>query len=162
MTHQNLWAPWRSQYVGGAREPGCVFCNAAAAPDDPERLVVAVEGEVFALLNRFPYNAGHAMIVPKRHVAAIEELSENETAQLWRLMVRVKAALGELFRPDGFNLGMNLGQAAGAGIAAHLHLHVVPRWVGDTNFMASTDDVRVVSTALGDTHGALRRLLATP
>lgn len=162
MDNRNLWAPWRSQYVGGAREPGCVFCLASASPADDERLVVGGGTHAFAMLNRFPYTSGHAMIAPRRHVADVAELDAAESAEMWRLAVEIKRALTAIMKPDGFNIGMNLGCAAGAGIADHIHLHVVPRWVGDSNFMPVLGDVRVISTHLKDTLAALRQETGLP
>lgn len=162
MDNRNLWAPWRSQYVGGAREPGCVFCLASASPADDERLVVGGGAHAFAMLNRFPYTSGHAMVAPRRHVADVAELDAAESAEMWRLAVEIKRALTAIYRPDGFNIGMNLGCAAGAGIADHIHLHVVPRWVGDSNFMPVLGDVRVISTHLKDTLAALRQETGLP
>lgn len=162
MENRNLWAPWRSQYVGGAREPGCVFCLAAANPGDDEKLVAGGGAHAFVMLNRFPYTSGHAMIAPRRHVADVSLLDNAESAEIWKLAVEVKRALAAIYKPDGFNIGMNLGQAAGAGIADHLHLHVVPRWIGDSNFMPVLGDVRVISTHLSDTLGALRQELGLP
>lgn len=162
MENRNLWAPWRSQYVGGAREPGCVFCLAAANPTDDSRLVVGGGVHAFVMLNRFPYSSGHAMVVPRRHISDMEALEPAESTEMWKLAVEVKRALSVLYKPDGFNVGMNLGKAAGAGIADHLHLHVVPRWVGDSNFMPVLGDVRVISTHLEDTLAALRQETGLP
>lgn len=156
MENKNLWTPWRSVYVGGAREPGCVFCNAAGAPEDDSRLVVKTGAHAFAMLNRFPYASGHLLIAPFRHTGAMEELTPVEVAEIWKLAVEGKRALSALYHPDGFNVGLNLGQAAGAGIADHLHLHVVPRWNGDSNFMPVLSDVRVIPHHLEDTLAALR------
>lgn len=160
MENRNLWAPWRSMYVGGPKEPGCVFCLAAANPDDPERLVVAQGEKTIVLLNRFPYSTGHAMVTPRRHTGIMEELSPEEMTEIWSLALRTKAALTKLYNPDGFNLGINLGQAAGAGITEHLHLHIVPRWVGDSNFMPVLSDVRVMPHHLLDVREKLLAELA--
>lgn len=144
MENNNLWAPWRSDYVGGEREPGCVFCHAAASPEDPERLVVALESSAMAVLNRYPYASGHLMVMPRRHVGALEELDSVELTQMWAMALKAKSALTSLYNPQGFNLGLNIGKAAGAGITEHLHIHVVPRWVGDNNFMAVLAETRVI------------------
>lgn len=159
MTVKNLWAPWRSQYVGASHEQGCVFCRALAEAHLPERLVVRQAERAFLLLNRFPYASGHLMAVPKRHVGTMEELTPAEVAELWSLLVDGQKALARLIRPEGFNLGINLGAAAGAGITDHLHVHLVPRWVGDSNFMPVFSDVRVMPQHLEETRLALLREL---
>ena len=140
-----LYSPWRLSYVTTASEPvpGCIFCNAAAAEhDDP--LVVARGRAAFVILNLYPYNSGHLMIVPNRHVASLAELSPEERADVMDLTARAEVAVTEVYRPQGLTLGVNLGKAAGAGIADHLHVHVVPRWTGDTNFMSVVGNVRVL------------------
>lgn len=139
-----LYSPWRYDYVSTAPQPaaGCIFCQAAAAQADP--LLVARGAAAFVILNLYPYNSGHLMIVPNRHVATLGALTGEERADLMELTARAEAAIAEIYRPHGLNVGLNLGQAAGAGIADHLHLHVVPRWSGDTNFMSVVGDVRVL------------------
>ncbi len=157
MSAANLWAPWRLEYVQGPKQPGCVFCRALeGGPGGDRESLVLHRGEgVFALLNRYPYTAGHLMVVPVRHVAAMEDLTPPEAAELWGLTVRAKGALEAVFRPDGFNVGLNLGPAAGAGVRDHLHLHVVPRWVGDTNFMPVLGEARVISQHLAEIYASL-------
>jgi len=141
---KSLWAPWRVEYVGNASEQkGCVFCSAQKAADD-DALVVHRSTSAFALLNRFPYSSGHLMVAPYRHVGALGELTGEEIGDMHELVVRSLEVLAAEYRPDGFNLGWNLGQAAGAGVVDHVHEHVVPRWLGDTNFMPVLADVRVV------------------
>jgi ATP adenylyltransferase len=149
----HLWSPWRMQYIETAREElsedgGCVFC---AVPDrEPER--VLARGELaYVVLNKFPYNPGHLLIVPLRHAGDIEELTVEENVELQALMQRSIRALREESEPHGFNIGMNLGSIAGAGIPDHLHWHVVPRWGGDTNFMPVVGEVRVLPELLADT-----------
>jgi ATP adenylyltransferase len=143
MTRQ-LWAPWRLEYVQAADEqPGCVFCTALEG--EPEkRLVVARSAQAFVVLNRFPYASGHLMVAPTRHVGELGGLSDDEALGVHRLAAEALEALRETYRPDGFNLGWNLGRVAGAGIVDHVHLHVVPRWSGDTNFMPVLADVKVL------------------
>jgi ATP adenylyltransferase len=150
-----LWAPWRMAYVSGQAPPGCFFCAAIAARDDADRLIVARGSSAFLILNAFPYAVGHLMVAPHRHVASPEELDEAESLDLMRLTGRALGALRALYRPDGFNLGANLGRVAGAGVEGHLHLHVVPRWTGDTNFMPVVGAVKVLPETLDET---LRRL----
>jgi ATP adenylyltransferase len=154
-----LWAPWRMTYITGPKaEGGCVLCRArdAASIERQELLVLAARPAAFVLMNRFPYSHGHIMIVPRRHVAALEALDLAERDGLFRLVVDAQAALKNALRSQGLNIGMNLGKNAGAGIDDHLHVHVVPRWDGDTNFMPMLADVRVMPQHLDDTYGALR------
>lgn len=158
---RSLWAPWRLQYIRGPKAPGCVFCRALEAGDDRENLVVRRGEHAFVILNRYPYTSGHLMVTPARHVAAPEDLSAAEAAELWRLMTECKRALDAEFRAQGYNVGLNVGSAAGAGIAEHLHLHVVPRWAGDTNFMPVVGGVGVVSQHLLDVYDALVSRLET-
>jgi ATP adenylyltransferase len=154
MTRQ-LWAPWRLEYVQSATEQsGCVFCVALAA-GDAEGLVVARAEHAFVLLNRFPYSSGHLMVAPVRHVAALGGLADEEALGMHRLAANAIEALGATFRPDGFNLGWNLGRVAGAGIVDHVHLHVVPRWSGDTNFMPVLADVKVLPEHLSESRRKL-------
>ncbi len=147
-----LWAPWRLEYIEQADErPGCIFCD----PD--EGLVVHRGTTAFVLLNRFPYTSGHLMVAPLRHTGALGELTDAEALEIHRLAAAAIATLTAAYAPHGHNLGWNLGRAAGAGIVDHVHLHVVPRWVGDTNFMPVLADVRVVPEALAATADRLRR-----
>jgi ATP adenylyltransferase len=154
MTEQ-LWAPWRLEYIRRADEqPGCVFCNAAAGDD--EELLVVHRGELaLALLNRFPYASGHLMVAPLRHVGEYAELTAAEAAEIHELTAAALAALRATMAPQGFNVGWNLGQVAGGSIAAHLHEHVVPRWGGDTNFMPVLADVKVMPEHLAETRRKL-------
>lgn len=144
MENKNLWAPWRSEYVGAAKEEGCFLCRAFAEPENPERLVVRMGGRAFVVMNRFPYSTGHVMVAPVRHTGRLEDLSPEEVSEIFSLALAAKEALAELYRPHGYNLGFNIGKAAGAGLIDHLHLHVVPRWEGDTNFMPVLSEVRVM------------------
>jgi len=154
MTKQ-LWAPWRLEYVASAEErAGCIFCNAFAG-DDEEELVIARGAHAFVLLNRFPYSSGHLMVAPIEHVGSLPDLSPAASAEIHALAVRSLDALTELYRPDGFNLGWNIGRVAGAGIVDHVHEHVVPRWGGDTNFMPVLADVRVMPEHLAETRRRL-------
>lgn len=149
-----LFRPWRYAYVSATRsDQGCVLCRiAAGSPEgDRDRLVLGRRDHHFVVLNAFPYNTGHLMIVPYAHVATLADLAPGALGELAELAQRAEAALREAYRPEGFNLGMNLGVSAGAGIADHLHLHVLPRWAGDTNFMSVTGETRVLPEALQDT-----------
>jgi ATP adenylyltransferase len=140
-----LYSPWRLSYVTSAAQPvvGCIFCDALAKGVD-EPLIVAREASAYVILNLYPYNSGHLMVVPNRHVASLSELREEELRDVMRLTQRAEQALTEVYQPHGLNVGLNIGQAAGAGIADHLHVHLVPRWAGDTNFMSVVGDVRVL------------------
>lgn len=156
MTKQ-LWAPWRLEYIAEADEQsGCVFCDAAAG-DDEERLVVLRGEYAFVLLNKFPYSSGHLMVASYRHVGDFAGLTNEEVLEIHRLAQQGIAALAEIYEPQGYNLGWNLGRIAGAGVVDHVHLHVVPRWPGDTNFMPVLADVKVLPEHLHET----RRRLAT-
>ena len=151
---QTLWAPWRMAYVGGAKETGCIFCSARDTADRRQRLVLA-QSPAVVMLNRFPYANGHLLVAPIRHVADLAALSPDEFQTLMRVLQRTAALMDETFRPEGMNIGMNLGAAAGAGVADHLHWHLVPRWVGDTNFMPMLADVRVIPEHLDTTYDKL-------
>ncbi len=154
MTKQ-LWAPWRLEYIKQADEQaGCVFCDAAAG-DDEERLVIHRGELAFVLLNKFPYSSGHLMVAPYRHVGELAGLTEEEALEVHRLAVQGVAALGQVYGPEGHNLGWNLGRVAGAGVVDHIHLHVVPRWAGDTNFMPVLADVKVLPEHLLETRRRL-------
>jgi len=147
-----LWTPWRYQYVTGApADPGvCVLCRAAAM-NDREALVVHRAAHNFVILNIFPYTSGHVMVVPYAHVSTIEDLPEPALSEMISLARNAVKHLRAIYRPDGMNLGMNLGQSAGAGIAAHAHMHVLPRWIGDTSFVTTVGETRVVPEDLGTT-----------
>ena len=153
-----LWAPWRLEYITQADEQaGCVFCDeAAGAIGLDESLLVVLGQSCLALLNKYPYSSGHLLVAPRRHVGELAELTDDETLELHRLAVRAIDALGRVYGPGGFNLGWNLGHTAGAGIADHVHQHVVPRWAGDTNFMPVLADVKVIPEHLLETRDRLR------
>ena len=154
MTKQ-LWAPWRLEYIKQADEqPGCVFCDAAAG-EDGERLVVHRGDHAFVLLNKYPYSSGHLMVAPFRHVGELAELTDEEALEVHRLAERGLGALAQVYGPQGYNLGWNLGRIAGAGVVDHIHLHVVPRWAGDTNFMPVLADVKVLPEHLDETRTRL-------
>lgn len=158
-----LWAPWRMAFIQAGKQEGCIFCDLPAEEGeeaDRRNLVVHRSPHAFTILNRYPYNSGHLMVVPRAHVAALEELAPEPFADLQRELVQALGALQRAFRPEGMNLGMNLGRFAGAGIADHLHWHAVPRWAGDTNFMPVIADVRVVPEALDDSWVRLRAAFA--
>jgi ATP adenylyltransferase len=158
---KRLWAPWRMQYIGGEQRPGCLFCRVIEHPDDPDAELVVWRPEgAIVLLNKFPYNPGHAMVAPLQHVPTFEDLNDEASLALARAQQRTLHVLRTVMQPDGFNLGANLGQAAGAGIPDHVHVHIVPRWNGDTNFMAVVDDTKIVNEALAQTAEKLKRAFA--
>ena len=158
---KRLWAPWRMQYIGSEPRPGCLFCRVIEHPDDPDaELVVWRPKGAVVLLNKFPYNPGHAMVAPYKHASSFEDLDDPESLDLVRAQRRTLQVLRNTLKPDGFNVGSNLGNAAGAGIPDHVHIHIVPRWNGDTNFMAVIDDVKVLNEALAQTADKLKRAFA--
>jgi ATP adenylyltransferase len=151
-----LWAPWRLSYVTAAQVPAtdCIFCDAHAGRDID---LVVLRGRLsYVILNLYPYNNGHLMVVPNRHLSTLEALTPDEQAELMRLTRLAEMALNEGYRPQGINVGINLGKAAGAGIENHLHIHLVPRWSGDTNFMTAVGQTRVLPEDLGATAARLR------
>jgi len=153
-----IWAPWRSVYVGGSHSEGCVFCGKLQSDDDEANLLLLRGDNTIVLMNLYPYNNGHLLIMPKRHVGDIEDLTGEEMSELFQMiqkMIRVLRA----FNPQGFNVGANIGRAAGAGVPGHFHIHVVPRWAGDTNFMPVIGDVRVISESLEETFKKLKESL---
>jgi ATP adenylyltransferase len=141
---QQLWAPWRLEYVQQADDADdCIFCAAVAGKEE-QHLVVHRAEHALVLLNKFPYSSGHVMVAPRRHVASLDALQDVEALEIHRLATEALAALAVTYEPDGYNLGWNLGRVAGAGIVDHVHLHAVPRWAGDTNFMPVLADVKVL------------------
>ena len=157
---ERLFSPWRYGYVTGAADPDsrCIFCHALEGADAP--LVLARGRTAYVILNLYPYNSGHLMVVPNRHVAALAEITSEELVELMTLVQRSEIVLSEVYAPHGINVGLNLGRAAGAGVADHLHIHVVPRWAGDTNFMSVVGDVRVLPEELPASADRLRPAFA--
>ena len=159
-----IWTPWRYQYmkqVEAGQQPECIFCDAASRTDDCETLVAYRGAKVFVILNRFPYTSGHVMVVPYAHHSTPAAYDADTLNEMMQLAIRVQAALETLYHPDGYNLGMNIGRAAGAGIAGHIHMHVLPRWIGDTNFMTTTGETRIEPEELSVTYQRLRGALAS-
>ncbi|NPA40165.1 MAG: HIT domain-containing protein [Thermodesulfobacteria bacterium] len=148
MERKVLWAPWRGEYVSGKKDPGCIFCPPEGPLPDPERLILYRDENVLVIMNKFPYNVGHLLISPRRHVANLEDLTEKELLYMMRMCQEAIKILRKVLNPHGFNVGFNLGKVAGAGYPDHIHLQLVPRWEGDVNFLAVLDEVRVVSTHL--------------
>ena len=156
-----LWAPWRMSYVtsAGAPDATCVFCAALSAGDDRRALILRRAPRAFLVLNAFPYATGHLLAMPLRHVARVEDVTTDELAETMTLVQDGVRALAEGYKPDGFNIGMNLGRVAGAGVPGHLHMHVVPRWNGDTNFMPVVAETKVLPESLETTYDRLTALL---
>jgi ATP adenylyltransferase len=147
-----LWTPWRYAYVSTAeRASGCVFCDAVNAGDDEKARIVHRGQHCFVILNTFPYTPGHVMIVPNAHLDELRKLPREAAQEVMELSQRMESVLRELYHPDGINLGMNIGKAAGAGIAGHIHMHVLPRWVADANFLSVVSETRVLPETLGET-----------
>jgi ATP adenylyltransferase len=156
MADERLWAPWRLEYIRGPKDDECIFCRAVQSDDDEENYVVYRGDSSFVILNAYPYNNGHVMIAPYAHEPTLEPLDDSTTLEMMQLVKRSMAALRQVYGPEGFNIGINQGSAAGAGIEDHIHEHVVPRWVGDTNFMPVIGNVRVLPQALSDSWKELR------
>ena len=152
-----LWAPWRMKYIKGIdkKDEGCIFCTKPQLSDDKNNLILLRGKHSFVILNAFPYSNGHLLVIPYLHTSELDKLDESVSMELWRYIVLGKNVLKKAYNPDGFNIGMNLGRPAGAGIDQHLHVHIVPRWNGDTNFMPVLDETRVISEGLGDTYDFL-------
>ncbi len=159
MANQRIWAPWRLAYVKDASkdsEQECIFCAKPAADDDEANLIVHRGERCFVILNLFPYTNGHLMIAPYEHIGAIQEIPPETTAEMMALAQQAITLLEEEYRPHGFNVGFNQGRVAGAGVEHHIHMHVVPRWGGDTNFMPVLADTRVMPQTLDQTYAALK------
>ena len=157
-----LWAPWRMEYIEEVDQPhGCFLCRAAQTDDDRAALVLWRSDECLAVMNRWPYNNGHLLIAPLRHTGELEELTENELAEQMTMLKRCRANLAAVMSPDGFNVGLNLGRSAGAGVEDHLHWHIVPRWNGDTNFMPVAAAAKVIPQSLETLWELLREAAAT-
>jgi len=153
----HLWSPWRMEYLDGSNKvDGCVFCVAQSMQDSAENLIVYRGKRAYVILNRYPYTSGHTMVVPFEHKANLEELDPETRAEIMELTSQSITVLRSLYKPQGFNMGANLGEAAGAGIPKHVHLHVVPRWSGDTNFMSTLGQTRVLPEALEDTYNRVK------
>lgn len=157
---ERLWAPWRMPYITGEhRVGGCVFCTILSEQRDEEHRILLRGQTCFVIMNLFPYTGGHLMVVPVRHVADISDLEPPEQVELLQLAGRCTTAIRSRMKAEGFNLGINIGKTAGAGVLDHLHLHIVPRWNGDTNFMPVLGETRVISEALDDTYSKLKGVI---
>ena len=156
---ERLWSPWRLEYILSDKGKGCTFCRALGESSDERNLILDRGENSIIMLNRYPYNNGHLMIIPNAHVGGLDQLPEHVLTELMVMINKAIAILRKAMQPDGFNVGLNLGVAAGAGIADHVHVHVVPRWDGDTNFMAVAAGTRMIPEVLADTYGRLKRCL---
>jgi ATP adenylyltransferase len=154
---KRIWAPWRMKFVQTHNKGKCVFCEMLAQDEDADNLILTRGNFNFVVLNRYPYTSGHMMVVANTHMPALDALDAPTRAEMMELAARGIAVLRKVYQPDAFNTGSNMGEAAGAGIAGHVHLHIVPRWNGDTNFMSILADTRILPEGLGETY---RRLLA--
>ena len=156
-----IWTPWRYQYIATAdrSHDGCVFCHAPAAGDDERMLIVHRGKKNYIILNRYPYTSGHALIVPYVHIGTLPDLEPSAGAEMMEMAQTLERALESLYHPQGYNLGMNIGGAAGAGIAGHLHMHILPRWTGDTSFMTTVGETRLEPEDLSITYQRLRQAL---
>ncbi len=153
---KNLWSPWRSKYIesftNSVQKEGCIFCEMTSLdPDSDDNLVVEQNELSFTVMNLYPYNNGHLMVVPRRHLSKISELNDSEILECWNRLQELEKHLTSIFKPDGFNIGLNLGRVSGAGVDDHIHFHIVPRWHGDTNFMPVLGEVKVISQDLLNT-----------
>ena len=153
---KQIWAPWRMEFIKMGKPDGCFLCEKPKENDDTANYVLYRGDKSFIILNSYPYNSGHLMVAPYRHVANLEELTVAELTEHFQIVSQSVKVLKEVFHPDGFNIGMNLGKVAGAGIDDHMHTHVVPRWLGDTNFMPVVADTKVINEALSATYAKLK------
>jgi ATP adenylyltransferase len=150
-----VWAPWRMTYIASDKPTGCILCEKPGAPHDAHNLILWRGRTAFVMMNLYPYNNGHLMVVPYQHAASLMELDPGQRAELGELTMHCEQILRQAMGPDGFNIGLNLGAAAGAGIAEHLHIHVVPRWAGDTNYMTVVGEIRVIPQHIDQTYAVL-------
>ncbi len=156
MAEKRIWAPWRLEYVKSAKDGECIFCTKPEQGDDTQALIVHRGERSFVILNLFPYTNGHLMVAPLEHVARLQDLDAETITEIMALAQRAMVRLEEVYRPQGYNVGFNQGRVAGAGVESHIHLHVVPRWAGDTNYMPVLADTRVMPQSLEDSFEALR------
>ena len=151
----NLYSPWRYNYLNSVKEDGCIFC--LKPEDDEKRLVVYRTGLSFVIMNLYPYNNGHLMVVPQRHLSSLSDLSKAEMTDLFETVIQAESVLKKRYQTDGINIGVNLGKAAGAGVDQHLHIHIVPRWFGDSNFMTVVGSVRVIPESFNEASTLLKK-----
>ena len=154
---ERIFAPWRIRYIEAPKYKGCIFCDFPKENRDEERLIVYRGEKCFIILNNYPYNPGHVMVAPYRHFKEIEDISDDEALELIELTKKAVKVIKKVMKPDGFNIGINIGKVAGAGIEGHLHVHIVPRWEGDTSFMPVLADVKIITEAVQDTYKKLKK-----
>lgn len=155
---KRMWSPWRMKYIEQPGESnGCFFCEAVANPQDPQHLVVHDGSRAFVIVNRYPYASGHIMVVPKEHIPSLAGMEPDVLQEVIGLLAKAQSVLQAVYQPEGFNIGANLGAAAGAGVPGHFHFHIVPRWVGDTNFMSTLGETRVLPEEVSETHRRLQQ-----
>jgi ATP adenylyltransferase len=157
MSEKFIWAPWRSEYILGPKEKGCIFCNRIKRNSDKKDLIVYRGKNIFVILNKFPYNSGHTMVTPRRHINSLDKLSEEESREFFDLIKLTVRVIRRALNPDSFNIGMNLGRGSGAGVPGHIHMHIVPRWREDTSFMPVIGETRVVSFDVGMIYRMLKK-----
>lgn len=160
MSDKMIWAPWRSEFILSKKEKGCVFCNRLKQKDSIKNLILYRGEKNFVILNKYPYNSGHLMVVPMRHLGTLEKMNAAESAEFFELVRTAVAVTKKALNPDGMNLGMNLGRMAGAGVPGHVHMHIVPRWTGDTNFMPVIGKTEVISVGLDTVYKSLAKEFA--
>lgn len=156
---ERLFAPWRIRYILAPKYEGCIFCDFVKEDKDRKNLILFRGKTCFIIMNRNPYNPGHVMVAPYKHVSSTEDLDDKELLESFKLVNLVIKAIRECMNPDGFNVGVNIGKVSGAGIEQHLHIHVVPRWIGDTSFMPVLADVQVIPEALEETYDKLKKTI---
>lgn len=156
---RKIWAPWRVEYIRSEKTKGCIFCQKPEENKDSQNYILLRGKTSFVILNSYPYNPGHLMVAPFRHLATLDELTDEELFEHFDLVRRSARAIREAYKPEGFNIGINLGRVAGAGVEGHVHTHVVPRWNGDTNFMPVLSDTKVLPEALASTYAQLKIIL---
>ena len=157
---EHIWAPWRIEYVLREKEKGCIFCDKPKEDKDSDNLILYRGESNFVIMNNYPYNPGHLMVAPYRHIADLQDLSAEELYEHFDIVRKSATALREALNPDGFNIGINMGRVAGAGIEGHIHTHIVPRWQGDTNFMPVIAEIKVIAEALTATYAKLKGKIA--
>lgn len=145
-----LWAPWRINYIRQNKQKGCVFCRIRDEKKDKNNFIIFRSQFCFVVFNTYPYNNGHVMVISRRHTDSLEKLSDEEVLDMNKSLIKIKSVLKKVLKPQGFNIGMNIGKTAGAGIEKHLHIHLVPRWTGDTNFMPVISDSKIISQGLNE------------
>lgn len=157
---RKIWAPWRVEYIRSEKAKECIFCQKPAENKDTQNYILFRGKTSFVILNNYPYNPGHLMVAPFRHLASLDDLTDEELFEHFDLVRQSARAIKEAYKPEGFNIGMNLGRVAGAGVEGHVHTHIVPRWNGDTNFMPVLSDTKVIPEALASTYAQLKKKIA--